>query len=51
MVVLALAMFLALFWFSGQILGIYDTSGQLQLGLFAAFLFGIVCGYKVHQRD
>ena len=47
MVVLALAMFLALFAFSGQILGVQDVTGMLQLGLFAAFLFGIVCGYRV----
>lgn len=46
---LALAMFLALFVFSTEILGISDTSGQLQLGLFAAFLFGIICGYRVRQ--
>ena len=44
---LALAMFLALFAFSGRILGIQDPSGQLQLGLFASFLFGIICGYRV----
>lgn len=47
MVVLALAMFLALFAFSGELLGIHDTSGQMQLGLFASFLFGIICGYRV----
>lgn len=44
---LALAMFLALFAFSGEILGIYDNGGQMQIGLFAAFVFGIVCGYRV----
>lgn len=47
MVGLALAMFLALFTFAGDILGIYDGSGQIQLGLFASFVFGIVCGYRV----
>jgi hypothetical protein len=49
MVALALAMFLALFAFSGEILGIHDSSGQLQLGLFAAFLFGIICGYRLRR--
>jgi hypothetical protein len=44
---LALAMFLALFSFSGNLLGIHDTTGQLQFGLFAAFIFGIICGYRV----
>lgn len=46
---LALAMFLALFAFSTQILGIYDSQGQLQLGLFASFVFGIICGYRVRS--
>ena len=49
MVPLTLAMFLALFTFSGEILGIDDTSGQMQLGLFAAFLFGTICGYKTRR--
>ncbi|HWH17798.1 MAG TPA: hypothetical protein VNT77_05600 [Allosphingosinicella sp.] len=43
----ALAMFLALFAFSAEILGIQDTTGQMQLSLFASFVFGIVCGYRV----
>jgi hypothetical protein len=47
MVVLALAMFLALFSFPREILGVYDVTGMLQLGLFTAFLFGMVCGYRV----
>lgn len=44
---LALAMFLALFLFAGKILGIHDSGGQMQLGLFASFVFGIICGYRV----
>jgi hypothetical protein len=44
---LALAMFLALFAFCGEILGIHDGSGQMELGLFASFIFGIICGYRV----
>jgi len=47
MVGLALGMFLALFTFAGEILGIHDVGGQMQLGLFASFLFGMVCGYRV----
>ncbi len=44
---LALAMFLALFVFCAEILGVVDTGGMVQLGLFASFLFGIICGYRV----
>jgi hypothetical protein len=43
---LALAMFIALFAFGGELLGWRDPSGHIQLGLFAAFLFGIICGYR-----
>ena len=43
---LALSMFLALFAYGHQVLGWHDPHGQVQLGLFAAFLFGIVCGYR-----
>ena len=49
MVPLTLAMFLALFTFAGEILGIPDTGGQMQLGLFASFLFGTICGYKTRR--
>ena len=47
MVGLALSMFLALFFFCAEILGIHNSDGQMQLGLFASFLFGIICGYRV----
>ena len=43
---LALMMFIGLFAFGGQILGWSDYGGHVQLGLFAAFLFGIICGYR-----
>ncbi len=43
---LALAMFIALFAFGGELMGWRDPSGQVQLGLFMSFLFGIVCGYR-----
>ena len=46
MVGLALAMFIALFAFGASILGWSDPGGEVQLGLFAAFVFGIICGYK-----
>ena len=43
---LALMMFIALFAFGGQMFGWSDSSGHIQLGLFMAFLFGIICGYR-----
>ena len=46
MVGLALMMFLGLFAFGGQLMGWSDPDGQVQLGIFMAFIFGIICGYK-----
>lgn len=46
MVGLALAMFVALFGFGQEFLGWTDPRGSVKLGLFMAFLFGLVCGYK-----
>ncbi|HYG29520.1 MAG TPA: hypothetical protein VD887_04815 [Allosphingosinicella sp.] len=43
---LALAMFIALFGFGHQLVGWSDPGGEVQLGLFMSFLFGIVCGYR-----
>jgi hypothetical protein len=42
----ALACFIALFAFGGRGLGWNDPHGQVQMGLFMSFLFGIVCGYR-----
>jgi hypothetical protein len=42
----ALACFIGLFAFGNQFLGWSDPHGQVQLGLFMSFLFGIVCGYR-----
>ena len=49
MVGLALAMFLGLFTFGSQMMGWSDPDGQVRLGLFMAFLFGIICGYRVRS--
>ena len=46
MVGLALIMFLGLFAFGAQLMGWSDPNGQVQLGIFMSFLFGIICGYK-----
>jgi hypothetical protein len=43
---LALAMFIALFGFGHELVGWSDPGGEVQLGLFMSFLFGIVCGYR-----
>ena len=47
MVVLALLMFIGVFAFGGQLLGWDNAGGQVQLGLFMSFLFGIICGFRV----
>ena len=41
----ALVLFIGLFAFGSRLMGWTDTTGQVQMGLFMAFLFGIVCGY------
>lgn len=47
MVGLATAMFIGLFAFGHEFLGWSSaTNDQVQLGLFVAFILGIVCGYK-----
>lgn len=47
---LALMMFIGLFAFGGQLLGWQDAGGgQIQLGLFMSFLFGIICGYRTRS--
>lgn len=46
MVVLALGMFLSVFMWGSRLLGWEDPQGQVQLGLFMSFLFGIICGYR-----
>lgn len=46
MAALALAMFIALFGFGEEILGSHIGQQQLQLAIFASFVFGIVCGYR-----
>lgn len=43
---IALGSFVGLFAFGNQLIGWSDPDGQVQLGLFMAFLFGIVCGYR-----
>jgi hypothetical protein len=43
---LALCMFIGLFAFGHDLLGWTDPSGQVQMGLFMSFLFGIICGYR-----
>ena len=44
---LAMAMFVALFAFGSTYFGWDDPAGKVSLALFASFLFGIICGYRV----
>ena len=44
---LAMIMFIALFAFGGQCFGWSDPGGRVQLALFSAYEFGIICGYRV----
>ncbi len=47
MVGLATAMFIGLFAFGQEFLGwSHDNNEHVQLGLFVAFVLGIICGYK-----
>jgi hypothetical protein len=47
MVGLATAMFIGLFAFGHELFGWSGApSDEVQLGLFLAFILGIVCGYK-----
>ena len=46
---LALGMFIGLFAFGHDLLGWRDPGGQVQLGLFMSFLFGIICGYRTRD--
>jgi hypothetical protein len=44
---LAMVLFITLFAFGAKYFGWQDPGGRVQLALFASFLFGIICGYKV----
>ncbi|WP_448501486.1 hypothetical protein [Sphingomonas sp.] len=46
MAYLAMVMFVVLFAFGQESFGWSDPSGHVQLSLLAAFLFGIICGYR-----
>ncbi|MGH6614317.1 MULTISPECIES: hypothetical protein [Sphingomonas] len=47
MATLAMIMFVGLFAFGGQYFGWSDPAGRVQLALFSAFVFGIICGFRV----
>ena len=42
----SIAMFVALVGWGGKYFGWSDPSGEIQLSLFASFVFGIICGYR-----
>ena len=43
---LALAMFIGLWGWGQQLFGWDDADGQIRLAIFAAFIFGVICGYR-----
>ncbi|MDQ3078300.1 MAG: hypothetical protein M3Q83_05600 [Pseudomonadota bacterium] len=47
MVLLAAAMFVALFGFGATYFGWSDPEGKVQLALFTTFVLGIISGYKL----
>ena len=47
MVALAIAIFVGVFLFGGDTIGWYDPEGHVRLGLFMAYVLGIVCGYRI----
>ena len=46
---LATVMFIALFAFGSSYFGWDDPGGKVSLSLFAAFVFGIISGYRVNK--
>ena len=47
MVALALAIFVAMFMWGSTYFGWHDPAGKVRLALFATFVLGIICGFKV----
>ena len=45
----AVALFIGLFVFGGPILGVPMGDGHVQASLLAAFVLGIVCGWKSNE--
>lgn len=46
---IALICFIGLFAFGQDLLGWSNAGGNVQLGLFMSFLFGIICGYRTSR--
>jgi hypothetical protein len=44
---LAMILFIALFAYGGSYFGWSDPKGLVQLSLVSAFIFGIICGFRV----
>lgn len=44
---MAFAMFVGLWGWGNQLFGWDDPDGQVRLALFATFVFGMICGYRV----
>lgn len=46
---LAMVMFITLFAFGNTYFGWDDPGGKVSLSLFASFVFGIICGYRLNK--
>lgn len=46
---LAITMFVCLFAFGRQMFGWYDHDGNIQIALFASFLFGILSAWRTSK--
>ena len=46
---IAMVLFIALFAFGSNYFGWDDPAGKVSLSLFASFVFGIICGYRVNK--
>ncbi|MGN6269854.1 MAG: hypothetical protein ACTHM0_08180 [Sphingomonas sp.] len=49
MAFIAMVLFVALFAFGRTYFGWDDPRGDVQLALFSAFVFGIICGFRVRN--
>lgn len=45
--VIALGMFISLWYYGQQMFGWSDPDGDINLAIFVTFILGIICGYRV----
>ncbi len=44
---IALLLFLYIYAYGAELLGVGELDSQMQVGLFLCFVLGIICGYRV----